>query len=57
MAASTASPDDARNLSFTQDLSLQALFGIQGKNCVVTGGSKGIGLMIASGLIQNGASV
>jgi hypothetical protein len=32
----SASPDDAKNLSFSQDLSLSALFGIEGKNCVVT---------------------
>ena len=57
MATESASPEDAKNLSLTQDLSLDALFGIRGKNCVVTGGSKGIGLMIASGLVQNGASV
>ena len=52
-----ASPEDAKNLSFSQDLSLQSLFGIAGKNCIVSGGSKGIGLMIAAGLVQNGAHV
>jgi NAD(P)-dependent dehydrogenase (short-subunit alcohol dehydrogenase family) len=43
--------------SFNQDLSLNALFGVKNKCVVVTGGSKGIGLMIASGFVQNGARV
>src|SRR3954462_8697696 len=33
------------------------LFDINGKVAVVTGGSRGIGLMIARGLLQGGASV
>jgi len=39
------------------DLNTQVLFGVQGKIALVTGGSKGIGLMIAKGLVQNGAKV
>ena len=38
-----------------QDLTLANLFGVAGKVVVVTGGSKGIGLMIAAGFVQNGA--
>ena len=33
------------------------LFSLEGKTAVVTGGSRGIGFMIASGLLQAGASV
>lgn len=33
------------------------LFSVQGKKAVVTGGSRGIGLMIATGLVQAGAEV
>jgi NAD(P)-dependent dehydrogenase (short-subunit alcohol dehydrogenase family) len=40
-----------------EDLSIGRLFGVAGKVIVVTGGSKGIGLMIASGFVQNGARV
>jgi NAD(P)-dependent dehydrogenase (short-subunit alcohol dehydrogenase family) len=35
-------------------LALTALFGLDGKVAVVTGGSRGIGYMIASGLVANG---
>src|SRR5277367_2906319 len=40
----------------TMDLSLTAakLFDIQGRNALVTGGTSGIGLMMAKGLIANG---
>jgi NAD(P)-dependent dehydrogenase (short-subunit alcohol dehydrogenase family) len=34
-----------------------ALFDVSGKTALVTGGSRGIGLMIARGLVQAGASV
>jgi NAD(P)-dependent dehydrogenase (short-subunit alcohol dehydrogenase family) len=33
------------------------LFGLTGRTAVVTGGSRGIGLMIARGLLQTGATV
>ncbi|GAA3979749.1 SDR family oxidoreductase [Actinomadura viridis] len=36
---------------------LSALFDLTGKTAVVTGGSRGIGLMMARGLLQAGASV
>ena len=35
-------------------LALASLFGLDGKVAVVTGGSRGIGDMIASGLVANG---
>jgi NAD(P)-dependent dehydrogenase (short-subunit alcohol dehydrogenase family) len=35
-------------------LALASLFGLDGKVAVVTGGSRGIGFMIASGLVANG---
>ncbi len=38
-------------------LSLGNLFGLDGKVAVVTGGSRGIGFMIASGLVANGVRV
>ncbi len=36
---------------------LERLFGLAGKTAVVTGGTRGIGMMIARGLLQAGASV
>lgn len=39
------------------DLDLTSLFGLAGKTAVVTGGSRGIGYMIAAGLVTNGVSV
>ncbi|CAE6395523.1 unnamed protein product [Rhizoctonia solani] len=39
------------------DLSIGTLFGIKGKIALVTGGGSGIGFMIASALVQNGAKV
>src|SRR5512135_2523472 len=36
---------------------MSGLFDLTGKTAVVTGGSRGIGLMIARGLVQAGASV
>ena len=43
--------DDAVPLNASQ------LFGVHGKVALVTGGSKGIGFMIAKGLVANGAKV
>ena len=34
-----------------------SLFSVAGKNVLVTGGSRGIGLMIAKGFVQHGANV
>lgn len=39
------------------DLSIENLFSVKGKKVVVTGGTKGIGLMISAGFVQNGADV
>ena len=36
---------------------MSALFDVSGKTALVTGGSRGIGLMIARGLVQAGARV
>lgn len=39
------------------DFSIARLFGLEGKTALVTGGSSGIGLNIAKGLLQNGVRV
>ena len=38
-------------------LSLENLFSVKGKKVIVTGGTKGVGLMIAAGFVKNGADV
>ncbi len=38
-------------------MNLQDLFSIEGKTAVVTGGSRGIGEMIAAGFLANGVTV
>ena len=38
-------------------LDVASLFGVRGKACLVTGGGRGIGLMVAAGLVANGARV
>ena len=38
-------------------LGINKLFNIEGKTAVVTGGSRGIGEMIASGFLANGTRV
>lgn len=39
------------------DLSILKLFDVQGQVAVVTGGASGIGAIIATALVQNGAKV
>lgn len=52
-----APPGEGALPSALPDLSSGALFGVAGKHCLVTGGGRGIGLMVAAGLVANGASV
>jgi NAD(P)-dependent dehydrogenase (short-subunit alcohol dehydrogenase family) len=40
--------------AMTTSLDIGSLFGLRGKTAIVTGGSRGIGFMIASGLVLNG---
>src|SRR3989338_2508204 len=40
-----------------QSLKISDLFSLRGKTALVTGGSSGLGYMMAAGLLQNGAKV
>jgi NADP-dependent 3-hydroxy acid dehydrogenase YdfG len=42
---------------YNTELSITSLFSVRGKIALVTGGATGIGKMIASGLVSNGAKV
>eukprot|EP01096_Ripella_sp_DP13-Kostka_P003570 TRINITY_DN15373_c0_g1_i1.p1 TRINITY_DN15373_c0_g1~~TRINITY_DN15373_c0_g1_i1.p1 ORF type:complete len:310 (+),score=134.86 TRINITY_DN15373_c0_g1_i1:84-932(+) len=39
------------------DVSISSLFSVAGKNVLVTGGGRGIGVMISKGFVDNGATV
>ena len=57
MSAILASMPDPTASPAPGPLALGNLFGLTGKVAVVTGGSRGIGFMIASGLVANGVRV
>lgn len=40
-----------------QELGVQRLFSVKGKVVVVTGGGRGLGWMLATGFVRNGAKV
>jgi len=44
-------------MSRAQELSIASLFNVRGKVALVSGGASGIGQMIATGLVANGAKV
>jgi len=52
---SDATPPTYRSTG-ASDLDVRTLFGLEGKVAVVTGGSRGIGFMIAAGLVTNGVT-
>lgn len=51
------SNDEQYRSTGSSALDLTSLFGLAGKTAVVTGGSRGIGYMIAAGLVTNGVNV
>lgn len=48
---------DTDNFFKDAALNIAALFSLQGKTALVTGGSSGLGYMMAAGLLQNGVTV
>ena len=40
-----------------ENFQIEELFSISGKTALITGGSSGLGLVMAKGLLQNGAKV
>lgn len=58
--ASLPSPTNSYTMAeslASESLALDSLFSVQGKTALVTGGGSGIGLMIATALATNGATV
>src|SRR5207248_3172297 len=56
-AGPAGSPGPASAPGTAPGAAIEALFGVAGKTAVVTGGSRGIGAMIAGGLVRAGCRV
>lgn len=57
MDATTVSNATVETITSSDEFAIENLFSLQGKTALVTGGSSGLGLIMAKGLLRNGARV